>query len=373
MRSPPRRILLLFTHVYANGGIQRFNQTFIAAMTSLGVQCDVLTMHDTDASIASRKPDPSVNAIGFAGSRTRFARATMRAVWRGKYDWVLIGHVNLLTLAVAALATRPLMRARAVLIAHGIEVWYRIPRIRRYALRRVDRILCVSTYTRSRVLDQTPGLRPERLKIFPNALGDTWRGEVAATSGRSLPGRYILSVTRLEVGDRYKGIVSVLEALGMTEDPSLQYVIVGDGNDRAFLELVAARFRVADRVHFLGSVSDQELTRLYSHCQAFVLPSGKEGFGIVFLEAMFFGAPVIAAAEKGALDVVCDEETGLLVPFGDSIALKRALDRVCGDDRLRDRLRNAGRSTVTGAGAFTFARFVERSAEVLDIPRAVPS
>ena len=159
-------------------------------------------------------------------------------------------------------------------------------------------------------------------------------------------------MTRLEVGDRYKGIVSVIEALSMTEDVSLQYIIVGDGNDRVFLQWVAFRFRVADRVHFLSGVTDEELTGLYSQCQAFVLPSGKEGFGIVFLEAMFFGAPVIAAAEKGALDVVREGETGLLVPFGDSIALKRAVDRICSDEVLRERLRTKARSTVTGAGAF---------------------
>jgi glycosyltransferase involved in cell wall biosynthesis len=366
---PARRILLLFTAVYANGGIQRFNQTFIAAMTSLGVRCDVLSMHDTDASIGSRRLDPSVHAIGFSGSRVRFARAAMRALWSQKYDWVLIGHINLLTLIMAVVTTRPLMRARTVLITHGIEVWYRISRGRRRALRRVDRILCVSAYTRSRVLEQTPGLASERLKIFPNALGDTWRQVPAAALPRSPPHRYLLSVTRLEVGDRYKGIVSVIEALSMTEDASLQYIIVGEGNDRAFLQWVAARFGVADRVHFLCGVTDEELTGLYSQCQGFVLPSGKEGFGIVFLEAMFFGAPVIAAAEKGALDVVRDGETGLLVPFGDSIALKRAIDRICSDEVLRERLRRTGRSTVTGAGAFTFSRFVERSAEFLDITR----
>jgi glycosyltransferase involved in cell wall biosynthesis len=293
----------------------------------------------------------------------------MRAVWSRKYDWVLIGHINLLTLVMAVIATQPLMRARTVLIAHGIEVWYRIPRMRRQALRRVDSILCVSAYTRSRVLDQTPGLPPERLKIFPNALGDTWTQASPSALPRSLPQRYILSVTRLEVGDRYKGIVSVIEALSMTEDASLQYIIVGEGSDRPFLQWVAARFNVGERVHFWSGVTDPELTGLYTRCQAFVLPSGKEGFGIVFLEAMFFGAPVIAAAEKGALDVVRDNETGLLVPFGDCIALKRAVDRICSDDVLRERLRKAGRSTVTGDGAFTFARFVERSAQVLEIAR----
>ena len=98
-----------------------------------------------------------------------------------------------------------------------------------------------------------------------------------------------------------------------------------------------------------------------------MLPSGKEGFGIVFLEAMFFGAPVIAAAEKGALDVVRDGESGLLVRFGDSIGLKQAIERLAADPALRERLRQVGQSTVLADGTFTFSRFVDRIAKVFQI------
>jgi len=91
------------------------------------------------------------------------------------------------------------------------------------------------------------------------------------------------------------------------------------------------------------------------------LPSGKEGFGIVFLEAMFFGAPVIAASEKGAVDVVRDGETGIAVRYGDTIAIKEAIERLQFDTNLRDRLCANGRSLVSDQGPFTFASFVERT------------
>jgi glycosyltransferase involved in cell wall biosynthesis len=100
-----------------------------------------------------------------------------------------------------------------------------------------------------------------------------------------------------------------------------------------------------------------------------VLPSGKEGFGIVFLEAMYFGAPVIAASEKGALDVIRDGETGLLVRFGDSIALKKAIERLRDDAALRERLRERGRATVIGDGEFTFRRFSIRTADIFSPTR----
>jgi phosphatidyl-myo-inositol dimannoside synthase len=153
----------------------------------------------------------------------------------------------------------------------------------------------------------------------------------------------------------------------MLEDTSVQYVVAGSGDDRAFLERVAARFGVSDRVHFTGAVSDSELVMLYRECSAFVLPSSKEGFGIVFLEAMFFGAPVIAAAEKGALDVVHHDETGLLVPYGDTVSLRVAIERLLGDAELRDRVRAAGHATVVGEGPFTFRAYVGRLARALNV------
>jgi len=300
----------------------------------------------------------------------KFTCATMRAVWRRRHDWIIIGHVNLLSMTMAVLLTHPFARPRSFLIAHGIEVWYKIGLARRASLARVDSTLCVSDYTRRRILEQVPSLEPERLTIFPNALSDTWVSKQRAPVARRTPKNFILSVTRLEKGDRYKGIVTVIEALSMLTDDTIDYVVVGHGGDVPFLKKVAMHHGVGHRVHFLSGISDDEMVTLYETCEAFVLPSGKEGFGIVFLEAMFFGAPVIAAAEKGALDVVRDGQSGLLVRFGDSIAVKQAIERLSGDPSLREHLRQTGRLSVVADGSFTFSRFVERSALALGVQGA---
>jgi glycosyltransferase involved in cell wall biosynthesis len=118
-------------------------------------------------------------------------------------------------------------------------------------------------------------------------------------------------------------------------------------------------------VRFLGGVSDATLVDLYRRCEAFVLPSGQEGFGIVFLEAMYFGAPVIAARAKGAVDVVQDGETGLLVAFGDVVGLRMAIDRLLASESLRQALRERARQNVTGQGPFTFHAFVQRCSGLL--------
>jgi phosphatidylinositol alpha-1,6-mannosyltransferase len=367
---PPRRVrtLGLMSETFADGGIQRFNRTFLTACDLLGVVCDVLSLGDSEAARARWTAPRSMSVALFNHRKLRFAFATVGKIAFGRYDYIVVGHINLLVLAIAA--AKLSRGARIILIAHGIEVWTGLSGLKRRALASVDSILCVSNYTRRAIKEQVPELADERFKIFPNALSESWRALSEVTPfvrKKQLPERFLLSVSRIDRGDRYKGIVTVLEALAMLEDESVQYVVAGRGNDLDFIKQAAERFNVGHRVHFNGAVTDEELAYLYSKCLAFVLPSGKEGFGIVFLEAMFFGGCVIAAAEKGAVDVVQDEVTGLLVPYGDVRALARAIDRVITDGVLAQRMRVAGRATVVGDGAFTFRSYVRRLADVFNV------
>ncbi len=370
--SGHRRVLLIFGELFANGGIQRFNQTLMTACARLNVQCDVLTLNDTEASRVHWAAPESANVRVFRRRKVAFALATISSLWSRRYDAVVIGHINMLTLVVGALAPLCRARIRTLLIAHGIEVWSSVDGLRRLAIRAVSSSLCVSRYTAAMIKRQAPEIPDERLDIFPNALSESWihRFETVSDSSpdASLPERYFLSVTRLDKGDRYKGIATALESFAMLADQSLHYVIAGRGDDVDFLQGIASRMGVKHRVHFVGSQSDARLAELYRSCVAFVLPSGKEGFGIVFLEAMYFGAPVIAAAAKGALDVVEHERTGLLVPYGDTVALKQAMERLLADEALCHRLRGQARQSVNDEGQFTFGAFARRLAVVLDVP-----
>jgi glycosyltransferase involved in cell wall biosynthesis len=370
----PKRVLILLSEVFADGGIQRFNRTFLAACARLPLHCDVFSFADTDASARAAPVVPNTTVRAFGRSKLRFTQATARALLGGGYEYVVIGHVHMLEMAVAAAALRAFRGPRLMLVAHGVEIWTGVRRLRRQALAAVHRILCVSEFTKMMIQKQAPELPAERFTIFPNALSDTWVARqhaaditpLEAPPTQPLPERFILSVARLSRQDRAKGIVSVIEALASLEDRELHYVVAGTGDDMDFLRQTVARHGVADRVHFLGAVTDQQLVTCYRSCTAFVLPSGQEGFGIVFLEAMYFGAPVIAAREKGAVDVVEDGRTGLLVAFGDVVGLKGAIERVLGDAGLLRRLVEQARSTVTGSGVFTFEAFVARCGNLLE-------
>jgi glycosyltransferase involved in cell wall biosynthesis len=363
-------MLLVCTQAFGNGGIQRFNRTLLDACREIGLPYDIYSMGDEAGA-----PE-GTTTLSFRGNKLRFAAATTKAILSNRYDLIFIAHINYLMLIAGALRLRFRARPKVFLVAHGIDVWYDLEGVRRRALGVVDRILCVSSYTQGSIQRQAPEIPQDRYVIFPNALNASWTEcmkSAPAASARtfgpaqsSLPERFIFSVSRLSRGDRYKGICTVLEALASLEDPGIQYLIAGEGDDRRFLQAFAAQLGVSHRVRFLGSVSDTELIELYRRCDAFVLPSGKEGFGIVFLEAMYFGAPVIAAAAKGALDVVRHEDTGLLVPFGDVVGLKAALDRMVRDRELRDRLRGRARGLVTHGGIFTFEAFTRRWARIIN-------
>jgi phosphatidylinositol alpha-1,6-mannosyltransferase len=373
-RSAPR-VLVLMGEIFANGGIQRFNRTLLLACARLDVACEVLALNDSEASRQKWEMPASIKVRVFDHDKLRFARAVVGAVVFGKYDIIVIGHINLLTLAAGALTLRRLRPMRVLMVAHGIEVWTGIRGRRRRTLAAVDTVLSVSHYTARTMQLQAPELADRRFAIFPNALSESWIHQFDAALPSSVcdspAQRFLLSVTRLDRNDRYKGIVTALEAFAILEDRSLHYVIAGRGDDEDFLQQVALRLQIVNRVHFVGSVSDAELARLYRSCAAFVLPSGKEGFGIVFLEAMYFGAPVIAAAEKGAVDVVQHGKTGLLVPYGDVVALKGAIELLLSDSALRDRIRAVGRETVIDGGCFTFQAYVQRLAAIFAVTDSV--
>jgi len=378
MKSP-KKVLMLVTAAGTDGGIQRFNKTLIAACGQLDVQLTLYSLTDTSDTVENLGALPVSSVRAFAGRKARFAVAVMRAIWHGGYDVVVIGHVHLITLVGALLSLYIGSAPRSLLIAHGAEVWDDIRGIRRHMLRRISGILCVSRYTRTTIQRQAPELDESRLIIFPNALSPDWKDRFAPvdnaashTQPTAIPSRFLLSVARLDSRERKKGLDTVIEALARLADRTVHYVIAGPGDDAAFLRDVAHRCGVADRVHLIGRVSDQELVGLYRNCLAFVLPSAQEGFGIVFLEAMFFGALVVAAEEKGILDVVKHQVTGLLLPFGDIAALAITLDGVVLGSPECVNIRRNARRAVIGDGEFTFDAFVSRSATVLEVspPRA---
>ena len=114
-------------------------------------------------------------------------------------------------------------------------------------------------------------------------------------------------------------------------------------------------------MRFHGEVSQAELSRLYDSCDLFVAPSLYESFGLIYLEAMAWGKPVIACNSGGVGEVVIHGETGILVPPADSAALAGAILRILSDNDLARRLGDSGRQRYLES--FTSSAMAERSSD----------
>lgn len=260
--------------------------------------------------------------VAYDGRRRALARALVAATWRAprRQHAVVFAHPNL---AVTALAFPPWVKSAVV--AHGIDVWSPLRLERRLALRRVDELWPVSADT-ARHLESNQGVARHKIRVLANALDPQWPLPTDPRRGS----QHVLAVSRLHPEHTYKGIDVTLEALArLPAERRPSFVVAGEGPDRPRLEAIAARLGLA--VRFTGRVSDEVLAGLYRDASAFVLPSTGEGFGLVYLEAMAFALPCIAANAGGAPEVVSDGVTGIVVPPADVAAVARALEVVQGE------------------------------------------
>jgi phosphatidylinositol alpha-mannosyltransferase len=182
---------------------------------------------------------------------------------------------------------------------------------------------------------------PGDIEIVPNGT-DVERFVAGGPRPPGLPdGRIVLWVGRL---DPQKGFIVAVRAFERVarNDPDAWFVVVGDGRDRDAVRLLPAVVR--RRVAMLGPVDHAALPAYLAAARVFVAPAtGQESFGIVLVEAMAAGVPVVASDIPGYREVVRGEVDGVLVPSGDPDALAAGIERVLSDEALRTRLAAAGR------------------------------
>jgi len=240
-----------------------------------------------------------------------------RAVRRAARSADLVHAHWLLTAAVARFAGRPF-----VVTLHGsgsagrfsdVELARRRPSLVRALLRPAAAVICVSETVGAAM--RAAGVE---VVVIPNGV------RVPDEVGSPATPAEVLYVGRLSPE---KNVDTLIEAVG-----DLNLVVVGDG---------PLRERVPNA---LGAVPHAEVERLLERASVLVAPCEREGFGLAAAEAMAFGRPVVAAAGGALLELVTDEETGLLVPPRDVTALREAVERLLRDPELRERLGRAARA-----------------------------
>ncbi|MFE6092451.1 glycogen synthase [Streptomyces massasporeus] len=227
----------------------------------------------------------------------------------------------------------------------------------RTAIEGADAVVAVSAAMREDILGCYPALDPERVHVVHNGIDTTLYRPDHGTDAlerigldRSRP--YVLFVGRIT---RQKGVPHLLRAV-RDIDPAAQVVLCAGAPDtpeidQEFRELFGELSGVRDGVFWIPKMLPRpEVIQLLTHAALFVCPSVYEPLGIVNLEAMACGTPVVASAVGGIPEVVDDGTTGLLVQPGDAFeaGLARAMDTVLGDQDAARRMGEAGRERAVG-------------------------
>jgi glycosyltransferase involved in cell wall biosynthesis len=246
----------------------------------------------------------------------------------------------------------------------------------RRAIRRTQAVTCISSFVRDVVQRQYPPAPTVPCDVVPYGV-DVKRfhphdaaGEVRRRHGIGPNDTLILTVQRLWAR---KGVTTFLDAAARVarEVPGVRFVIVGDGPERAMLERHAAAAGVAPHVAFVGRKDNHtELPAYYAAADVFAFHTLHEGMGIVLLEALASGCPVVTTAAGGTVDIVRDGDTGLLVPPGDASAFAAAVVRVLRDGGLRAALR--ARARRTAETEFDWDVVAGRYLDVFEAARASP-
>jgi D-inositol-3-phosphate glycosyltransferase len=212
----------------------------------------------------------------------------------------------------------------------------------------IDRQQIVRHYATPTPISVIPGgVDLERFSPIP-------RARARAELGLATSERVVLFVGRIQ---RLKGVEVLLRAFARLNDLGARLVVVGgqpgtghESREITRLHHLATRLGIAERTTFVGAVAHERLPLFYSAADTTVMPSSYESFGLVAVESLACGTPVVATRIGGLTSIVRDGETGVLVPWRDTEMFADRLRQVLEDDALRQRMASQARSSVLEYG-----------------------
>lgn len=348
------------------GGIQVFNGYVHRALEELGHDVTVIGVNDRPA---DREPGLIPCNHGRRIRKVLAAWHLLTQVLFRRPDIVFCGHLNFAPLC------RRICRLRRVpylTITHGIELWDAAPEKVRGAAGGV-RILAVSRYTKSLNLNLLDDFDADHVVVFPNTFDEERfqpgppSGDLRARLGLDPDDRMVLCIGRLASTERLKGYDEAIRAVAQVRRriPNVKLVLGGRGDDMDRLRGVGDECGLGDALIMPGFVDDNDIVPMFNLCDVFVLPSRKEGFGIVFLEAMGCGKPVIGGDRDGSMEPLCDGTLGAAVDPEDVDAIAAALLELL-EGRAPLERSDPAHLRREVVDRFGFGRFRERLREVID-------
>lgn len=272
---------------------------------------------------------------GFNGNKILFTLASIRRGFDSNV--IVLTHVKLLL--PGYLVKKIFRKTRLILIAHGKEVWEPLPSFTTKMLNACEVILPVSRFTKERMktLFHIPESKFNVLNncldpYLPKPVNDSKRYACREKYGIGKDDVVLMTLTRLTIHEKNKGYDKILVAMQTLQPafPNLKYLFVGkyDIAEKERLEKLIAKLGLNGKVIFTGFVPDEELADHYNICDVYVMPSEKEGFGISFIEALYYSKPVIAGNRDGTVDALLDGRLGVLVDPRSQEEITDAIEKV---------------------------------------------
>ncbi|ADY52856.1 glycosyl transferase group 1 [Pseudopedobacter saltans DSM 12145] len=331
-----KKVLFLTLKTFSfTGGIEKACRTLISALKSIPeVQLQVWSMYDDTAQV-DPKYITSPQFKGFNNKKLHFAKKIFTQ--SSYFDTVVLSHINLLLFGLIIKWLAP--KTKIILWAHGIEVWRAIPKWKKNFIQRSCGIWAVSTFTKNELI-RLHQLNESQIQVVNNSLDPFFTVDKPLQKPDYLLERYgigkeqkvFFTLTRLshtEHQKNYDTIISCIEKL-KTIYPDIIYLIGGKADtveQERLSQLIASKDLTA-QVKLIGFVPNSELEDHYLLADYFVLPSQKEGFGIVFIEATANGCNVLAGNQDGSVDALRNGELGILVNPNDPKEIYTGLERM---------------------------------------------
>jgi glycosyltransferase involved in cell wall biosynthesis len=205
-----------------------------------------------------------------------------------------------------------------------------------------DEIISVSHFTNHKI-QEMHNIAASKCKVLNNCLDPFLTIPSPVKKVESLLNKYeftknntiLFALSRMSAKERYKGYDIVLEALVTIKikHPEIRYLLGGsyDKEEKQLLDQLIRRLDLSENVVIAGYIPDDELSAHFNLADIYIMPSVKEGFGIVFIEAMYYGLPVIAGNKDGSVDALCNGKLGLLVDPLNVTEIEEAVEKIISD------------------------------------------